>query len=162
MCDLTTALAIGGAAFNYLTQSERAANQEAALRTQAAQQSEAANARAVEDRNNMVEQASQSAIETRKATAALRVAAGEAGVTGNTVDRTNREADQRLATDIATIESNRRSLAAQTGRDMQSIATGAGARISGIQRPSLIGTGLQIAGAYNDYETRQKAKSTKV
>jgi hypothetical protein len=107
------------------------------IKNQQVEQSQAASAQ-------MSERARQALVETSH----LQALSNESGTNGGgSNDRVTNEANFNAGTDIATMEnsasSQQRSLAGQA----QGAYSTASQRMSSIQQPSLIGTGLQIAGA---------------
>lgn len=120
---------------NYRAQQEQLAQQQKQVNEGAAQQ-ESERARAM-----LIEQGR------------LRVASGEAGVYGNSVDRSMNESVFNAGTDITSIENNRRNGILQSGAEGNALRARAQGIINTSQRPSLIGTGLQIAGAYYGSKT---------
>jgi hypothetical protein len=161
----TTALAISmavsaaSAAASYVQQSESARRQ-----TNAAQ--DAYDANVVQIKNQQVEasqaasaQMSERARQALVETGHLDALANESGTNaGGSNDRVTNEADFNAGTDIATMQSN----ASSTQRSLADQARGAAAqasqRMSAIQQPSLVGTGLQIAGsAMSAYTGQQRA-----
>ena len=158
MCDLATGLSIAGAAFNFMKQSQAAEAQSAAITNEQNAKNAAVQAQYNENRQNLTEQASQAAIDEKVATAQLRAVAGESGLSGGSQERAVSQAQVTYGRDIATIEANRVRSAAQAERGIVANNTSAAAKQSSVTRPSIIGTGLQIAGAYNDYQTRQESK----
>ncbi|MCP5268120.1 MAG: hypothetical protein H6943_03660 [Zoogloeaceae bacterium] len=79
--------------------------------------------------------------------ARLKAISGESGLSGVSQERIEGEAEQNAATDIATIEANRRRQAESAHTQGLSKSTQAGVQLSGIRRPSALGAGLQIVGA---------------
>lgn len=154
MCDLATGLTIASAAFGYMKQSEQADAQSRAINQQAQAQNEAIAAQSAEQRADLQNKASESAIAAQKATAAIRAVAGESGVSGNTVAAVEVDSQRGLSRDIGTLETNRANAFAQAQRGITANTMSAANKQAAVVRPSLIGTGLQIAGAYNDYSTK--------
>jgi hypothetical protein len=102
--------------------------------------------------NDMAERARQALIERGR----LSVLGGESGLSGVSTQRLLHESAFTEGTDISTIDQNR----VNTNNQIYAEAKGARAttqsRIASINRPSLIGTGLQIAGDF----AKQSAKNT--
>lgn len=92
--------------------------------------------------------------------ARLRAIGGEAGVWGATQERIYGEAENDAEADLATIEGNRQRQAEQAHTQGLAQSTQAGVQLSGIRRPSAIGSGLQIVGAgvsaYNAWDQSQR------
>ncbi|MDR5731270.1 hypothetical protein QCE47_02755 [Caballeronia sp. LZ025] len=118
------------------------------IKNQQVEQSQAASAQ-------MSERARQALVETGH----LQALANESGTNGGgSNDRVTNEANFNSGTDIATMQAN----AASQQRDLANQARGAAAqasqRMSSIQQPSLIGTGLQIAASTTSlYASQQRA-----
>jgi len=141
-----------------MRQSQAAEAQSAAIANEQNAKNAAIQAQALENRQNLTEQASQAAIDEKVATAQLRAVAGESGLSGGSQERVVSQAQVTYGRDIATIEANRIRSDAQASRGIVANNASASAKQASVVRPSIIGTGLQIAGAYNDYQTRQEAK----
>ena len=93
------------------------------------------------------EQMSDRALEALKETGRLTTIAGESGGGGASNGRIVNEAGFNATHDIATIEANRLNGGAQRNMDAQGVRSSTQSALNSIQRPSLIGTGLQIGGA---------------
>ncbi len=97
--------------------------------------------------------------------ARLKAISGESGLAGATQDRIDMEAENNAATDLATIEANRRRQSEQAHTQGLSRSTQAGAQLAGIRRPSALGTGLQIMGAgvrtYAAYDAKSGQPTTR-
>ena len=89
--------------------------------------------------------------EARKEMARARVIAGESGAIGGVSDsRIAHESQMALQTDMATISANRKNANNQTHLEAKGLHAGARGQISQIRQPSLIASGLQIAGTYTE------------
>lgn len=86
----------------------------------------------------------------------LAAVSGESGVALNG-DILLRDSEMAKATDIATIEANRVASIKQSKNDMGALETNADNITMDAynKAPTLIGTGLQIGGAYADYKSKQ-------
>jgi hypothetical protein len=104
------------------------------------------------------QQMSERGLEAMKERSRLRVLAGESGVSGISEDRIMNESRFNQGTDMATIEANRANNLKQTKMDAEGMRAGQMRQLSQIKQPSLIGSGLQIAGIYVD----DKAKMDKL
>jgi hypothetical protein len=93
--------------------------------------------------------------------ARLRVIGGESGLSGGSNDRIENESQFNLGTDIASLESNRRNALNQLYQEGKSLQAGNEAQIRQVRRPSLIGTGLQIAGVATNAAANYKAAKNK-
>jgi hypothetical protein len=86
----------------------------------------------------------------------LRVIAGESGISGGvSEDRIMRESKFNEGTDMATIEANRANNLKQTHLEAQGMRAGSVKQLSQVKQPSLIGSGLQIAGIYYEDKAKQ-------
>ncbi|GGD98165.1 virion core protein, T7 gp14 family [Rhizobium anhuiense] len=101
--------------------------------------------------------------EAREAKATATVAAGEAGVSGLSVDALLAEFDGRAAQANDRVDQNTEWTLNQLNNEMKGIRSNAEDRINSVQRaakPSFFDAGLRIAGAgldsYNDYKARQR------
>jgi hypothetical protein len=79
--------------------------------------------------------------------ARIRAVAGESGLGGLSQERISQEAENNSQFDMATLERNRRNQNGQAHTSGLASATKGNIQLAGIQRPSQLGTGLQIAGA---------------
>jgi hypothetical protein len=137
-----------GSAAAYYAQSQAASRQTDAaqkaydsqitqIKNQQTEESQAASAQ-------MSERARQALIETGH----LQALANESGTNGGgSNDRVTNEANFNAGTDIATLEANAQSQQRQLAMQATGAYSTAASRMASIQQPSLIGTGLQIAGA---------------
>lgn len=102
---------------------------------------------------------SERAQQARAERARLRVAAGESGLAGNVYDSLLRDSYFQEGTDIATLENNRVSRMQQSGMEGQALRSQAQGNLNQVRRPSLLASGLQIAGSaaseYSDYQNQQ-------
>ncbi|QXV74664.1 putative internal virion protein [Rhizobium phage RHEph21] len=101
--------------------------------------------------------------EAREAKATATVAAGEAGVSGLSVDALLAEFDGRAATRNDRTDQNTEWTLNQLNNEMKGIRSNAEDRINSVQRaaaPSFFNTGLKIAGvgldSYNDFKVKQR------
>jgi hypothetical protein len=100
--------------------------------------------------------------EAREAKATATVAAGEAGVSGLSVDALLAEFDGRAAAANDRTDQNTEWTLSQLNNEMKGIRANAEDRINSVQRaaaPSFFNTGLKIAGvgldSYNDFKVRE-------
>ncbi|MDK9726197.1 MAG: hypothetical protein OEL88_15115 [Sterolibacteriaceae bacterium MAG5] len=77
----------------------------------------------------------------------IRAVSAESGLAGLSQERIAAEETNNAATDLATIEANRVRQAEQAHSQAVSKMSQAGLQLASIRRPSLLGAGLQIAGA---------------
>jgi hypothetical protein len=108
------------------------------------------------------QEARERARQEREDLASTNVAAGEAGVTGFSVESILRDISGMAATDLQTIETNRENRLGQLDTELAGIRTNSINRVNSLGRgtaasPSNWGAGLQIAssaaGAYSKYKT---------
>lgn len=81
----------------------------------------------------------------------LRVVSGETGLAGVSADRLATESAFNRGTDIASIASNRTNALNQAYLEARGAASSGQSKANSITQPSLLGTGLQIAGAGASY-----------
>jgi hypothetical protein len=79
---------------------------------------------------------------------------------GGSNDRIDNEADFNAGQDIADMQSNADSQQRQLAAGSQSAFATANTRFAAIQQPNLIGTGLQIAGAYASAAAQTKTRQS--
>lgn len=96
---------------------------------------------------NASDQISDRAREARVELARLKVLGAESGIAGNSQAQIERESQFLAGSDMATIEANRSNALKQAQMEGKANALDTAARYSSIKRPSLIGSGLQIADA---------------
>lgn len=107
-----------------------------------------------------MEQSSQRHQEWLRDLGRLRAVGAESGLTGSTEQRIQNEATTQAETDLATIEANRfkeNLSAASTGVAQNRQANAA---MKSVRKPSLIGSGLQIAGAVASGYAQYKKETT--
>ncbi|WP_427311041.1 virion core protein, T7 gp14 family [Cupriavidus sp. H39] len=100
-------------------------------------------------KDQMSERARQAMVET----AHLRALSAESGTTGGTNDRVDNEANFNAGQDMAAISGNAQAAQRQLAQQARGSYATVTSRQAQIQPPSLIGTGLQIGGAYVNYQT---------
>lgn len=169
MCEPTTIAMLAIAAAGAVMQAQ-AQDQMAEDNRRAAEASYKAQMDALElQRKQTDEQATDKKSEVAEAEQArmaqLRVAAGESGVSGISVDRAEGEIAQDEAHDIAAIEANRRYAAKQSSAQAAGLAAQKMGQINSVQRANWGATALQIGGAavgsYDKYQTKQALLSAK-
>ncbi|MFT3849679.1 MAG: hypothetical protein QM739_13720 [Propionivibrio sp.] len=88
--------------------------------------------------------------------ARIKAIGAESGLAGSTQDRIEAENTNNVATDMATIESNRKRQSEQAASQGIARTTQANVQLSGIRKPSALGAGLQITRSavksYWDYK----------
>lgn len=163
MCiSLQTGLQIGGAILSYGMQSRNADAQRSAYADgYAAQMADLprqygqVNEQAID---KMGVRAREAMIE-RGRLAAIAADSGAGG--GVSVTRIENESRFTEGTDVATIDRNRKNALDQIYAEAKGAQSNTYTRMSGISSPSLLGTGLQIAGAYFDGQDRDEARKRK-
>jgi hypothetical protein len=153
MCDPITAISLGSLAVGvassvggFMQQGQQAKANRKAIQSDYAQQMDTLQQQYKQTNQQATDEMSQRAREAMIERAKLRVAGGESGLFGGSNDRVVNESSFNAGTDIASIESNRQNSLRQIEQEGKGIRAGSISQISRIQRPSLIGTGLQIAG----------------
>lgn len=157
-------LAVGvlSAGASFAQQADQASKTDKAAKENYAQQSEALKVQYEQTQKQATDDMSERAREAMIERARLRVIGGESGLSGGSNDRIENESQFNLGTDIASIESNRQNSMRQLKEEGKSLRAGSQSQINQIKRPSLIGTGLQIAGSAVDAATTQKYLSGKL
>jgi opacity protein-like surface antigen len=159
MCELATAIAIVSAVASAAATNSAARAQNKAIEEGYAQQMETVQEQYKQIDAQAAQQMSERGLEAMKERARLRVIAGESGALGGVSnERIMNESKFNEGTDIATIEANRSNNLKQTHLEAKGIRAGSVKQLSQVKQPSLIGTGLQIAGIYAD----EKAKKDKL
>ena len=128
--------------------------------TEVGYQNSANQAAAVQQEQNQIatEQMTARAIAARKEVATMRAAGAETGLTGNSYDKAIQESMFNAGQDLASIESNKARQTSQNAMNLRGIRASADSSIANARANSgsLLGTGLQIAGAglstYTDYK----------
>lgn len=153
MCDPTTLMAASfaisavSAGVQY-RQGNRAAKQQAEDIRKSAELQNIQTAQVYEQQNQAsMEETSQRHVQWLQELGRLRTVGAESGLMGATEQRLENEASAAAERDIATIEANRLKGTQQTASTGVAQSRQATADLNSIRRPSLIGTGLQIAGA---------------
>lgn len=150
-----TSLAVGvaGAATSFVQQGQQAKLNNRAIEANYAQQTDVLKVQYGQTNKQAADEMSVRAKEAQIEQARLRVIGGESGLAGGSNDRVINENQFNLGTDIAAIESNRQNSLRQLENEGKAVRSGNQSQINQIKRPSLIGTGLQIAGAATDAAT---------
>lgn len=153
---IQTAMSVAGAVMSYVGQQQQAKKQERAVmdsyNSQTAQLQEQRRQQNVEAQQQMSERGRQALFERAR----LRAASAEGGTGGNSVDRIFGAADFQAGQDVAMMQENARNVSRQSALEGQALHSQAQSRLNTIERPSLLNTGLQIAGigmdSYNKYQ----------
>lgn len=134
--------------------------------SQAIQANVAANDSASQVQQNQInEQASQQmgarALAAMQERGKLRAVAADSGLGGNSQERLIAGTNIAENTDMATLEANRLANTSQSQRSKTSDVRQGNQQIAAMPQPSLLGVGLQIAGAATDAYTRTKTPANK-
>lgn len=159
MCDPTTlayaalAASAGQAVMGYVEGSRQASAQDAAIRQswESTQQQFAVQRDEVNDQ--ATSEMSERAREARIERARLQTIAAESGLGGLSNDRLESETFFTEGSDLAAIEGNRKRTQRQINANERGAYSDAQSKVNAVKRPSLIGAGLQIAGAGADFGT---------
>lgn len=147
MCEPTTILAIGSAVVGHMAQQQQAKAEDKATRNAYAQEQMQSAEKYKQENDQINQQMSQRSREALAERGRLNAAYGEGGLVGGSLDRILNENEFNLGQDISTMEGNRSNLTAQTRMQNEGSRATAQSRFNSTQRPSIIGTGLQIAGS---------------
>lgn len=159
MCEPTTLLLIASAAsavVGYVQTSNANAAQSEAIQANSKAQAEQTKVQYDQINQNAQDKMSARAREAMIEQGKLRTISGETGLTGVSTDRIQAESQFNLGTDLATINQNRANTLNQAAAGANSNLAKSQSQMNSITRPSLIGTGLQIAGAYGTYAGEQQ------
>lgn len=149
------AIAAGSALLSYSQQRKAASKQEGAT-----QQSREAAYEALDRQDEEIEaQAGQTAgIRAREAMierGKLAAIAGDSGLAGQGLQRLQNESRFTEGQDLGSIEENRKRQHKQVVASRHAADANGELRLASISQPSLIGTGLQIAGSYYNAQSKQ-------
>lgn len=170
MCEIMTALAIGGFAASAASAGVGYAAQSQAAEDQAKYQNEMYSETAKSaignyygqvrqsqfaDQQNVAAtgiQAEQNRIAALQARSSARVAAGESGVSGTSVDQLMLDYNRAEAGNMSNLQTNLYWQRAQQGEELKAAQAEAKSRVAGatpgpVRLPSILATGLQIASA---------------
>ena len=156
MLAIQTAVSIGSAVMAFVGQKQAAKKQEKAAMTaynnDRAQLEEQRRQEGLQARQQMSERGKQALFERAR----LRAASAEGGVGGNSIDRIFNENSFAAGQDMATMQENARNGVRQSMQQGEAMRSTAQSRLNAIERPSMLSTGLQIAGigadAYSKYK----------
>ena len=151
MCSIAMALPIAGAAFSFIGQSAAAKAADKQSQAGLALQNEAFGAQREEITDVAETEISDRVRQAQIERGQLRTAQGESGLTGS--GRLDKDISFQAGTDISRIQKNTERRIKDTKRQQGSARHRAVTDSLKVSRPSLIGTGLQIAGAV---ETHRK------
>lgn len=168
MCDPISigvaSLAIGTATagMSFMQQSSQAQMERRAVQDNHTQRMQALELQYDQTNKQSIDEMSVRAREAMIESARLRAFSGESGLGGTSNDRIENESAFNLGTDISSIESNRQSTLRQLFQEGREDRAHSTSKINAIKRPSLIGTGLQIAGVAVDSAATYKAAKSKL
>lgn len=142
---IQTATAVAGAVFSHIGQQQAANAQEKAIKqgynSQVSQLNEKNRQEQVKAGQEMSERARQAMFERAR----LRAASAEGGLGGISVDNIFSANEWALGQDLATMNENYRNTARQSVMEGTAMRAEAQSRLTSIERPSILNTGLQIA-----------------
>lgn len=144
------------AVVGYIQQDRNASAQQAAITANAKQANEAAQREYDQINASAAQEMSERAKEGMIERARLRVISGESGLAGVSTERIGAESYFNQGTDITTLENNRRNTLAQAFENAKAGRARSQSQMNSVQQPSLIGTGLQIAGGVAGGMAEQK------
>jgi hypothetical protein len=154
MCEPTTIAAIAmlaisatSAVVSHQTQEDAANQQEQAVQDGLAKDRAATARQYQQIQESAMDEQAQLHTDYLIDSARIRAIAGESGLGGLSQERIAQESANNAASDMATLEQNRARQSEQAHTSGLAGATKGGIQLAGIQRPSKLGTGLQIAGA---------------
>ncbi len=153
MSAASLAVGVAGAGAGYVQQRNQAKLTNRAIEDNYSQQTEVLKTQYSQTNRQAADEMSVRARESQMEQARLRVIGGESGLAGGSNDRILNEGLFNFGTDIASIESGRQNTLRQLKEEGKAVRAGNQSQVNQIKRPSLIGTGLQIAGAAVDSGT---------
>jgi hypothetical protein len=145
---LAAASAVGG----YIQQDRQADAQEEAIKVGMQTEANQLNLQQQQMNQQASEKMSALALESLRETGRLKAITGDAGAAGLSSVRGVNEVLMNEGTDMASLEANRKNAINQSVVEGQGAIARGMSQINSIKRPSLIGTGLQIAGSYADQQ----------
>ena len=147
------AVTAASAGMSYMQQSSMADKQQAATMNNYNQQMETYKVQQGQEQKQATDEMSTRARQSMIESSRLRAVSGESGLAGNSIDRVQNESEFNAGTDITSIENNRMATQTQLHQNAMGIRAGSQTQMAQIHHPSLIGTGLQIAGGALDTAT---------
>lgn len=147
------AVGVGSAVLGFAAQKQQADSQEAAMRQNYNIQQDQMQIQRNQNDQQASEKMSAVALEAMRETGRLN-ASGFLG--GNSMERAQGEIMMNAGSDMATLEANRLNVHNQSTTEGMAAASRTNSQLKSIKQPSLIGTGLQIAGSLADAETRKQ------
>lgn len=147
MCEPTTLLAIGSAVAGHVAQAQQASAERKAARQAYASEQAQINEKYRQENAEISQEMSQRAHEAMVERGRLRAAYSEGGLSGNSLDNILRTNEFALGGDLSTMEANRGNVKRQTYAELHGARAAAQSRLNQAQSPSILSTGLQIAGS---------------
>ena len=154
-------LFVAQAAFSYMGERKQAKNDESAVLQERNMALEDNAEVAYEIDDSAAAERSQLAIETLKKRGAMRVASGENMGMGLTTQLLMQDIEAQYGRETTAIDRDRSKRQRQNARQRESIVQGSQNQWNSIKRPSLVGTGLQLAGNIAGSETASSAFKSK-
>jgi hypothetical protein len=148
-------IAIASAVLTYTQQADAASKTASAIKANAEAQAASTQEQYRQINQNASDKMSARAREALIETAKLRTISGETGLSGVSADRVQGESLFNSSTDIASINTNRVNALEQARLGAGSDVARSQSQLNSIRQPSLIGGGLQIAGAYANQQAEQ-------
>ena len=146
LAGIAIAVSAASAGLSYMQQSKQADRQEAAVNENYNQQMETYKVQQGQEQKSATDEMSARARQSMIESSRLKAVSGESGLAGHSIDRAQNESQFNLGTDLTSIENNRMSTQKQLYQNAMGIRGSANSQLAQIVHPSLIGTGLQIAG----------------
>lgn len=145
---LSTAMSVVTGVMDFFGGNEDADNQVTAIQQSYANQNAAYNERLKEISDETKSRKEDLAKEAAIRRGQIRVASGEAGVSGLMVDALLNDVTAQTGRAYARLDDQRRKAMQQTYRNQQGIAADAQSRVNAVnsERPSALGTAVQVAG----------------
>jgi hypothetical protein len=106
-----------------------------------------------------VDQMTQRSRQGMEEVAAVQAIFADSGMSGNSQDRVVADAQRASSRDLTTMERNRDLVRQQSSSEVAAAGATRTSRINSVAHPNFIGAGLQIAGSYVDYQSRQSKPS---
>lgn len=138
---------VAGSVLGFVNQMQQAQAQTDAIEANYKQQMETAAEQQRQNNAAAAQEMSERAREAQIERARLRVISGESGLSGISTDRIENASRFSEGYDIATIEANRKNASTQLYNEAKSLRAQSQSRLNSINRPSIIGSGLQIVGS---------------
>lgn len=166
MCDpvsiVMAVVAVVGAVVGKMSSDKAANKQEQAIQDGLARDREATAEQYKQIQKSSMDEQAQLHTNYLIDSAHIQAVMGESGMQGATQDRIEAEAENNNSSDMATLERNRTNAQGQARTQSVSQGSKANIQLSGIQRQSNVGTGLQIAsGVAGAYANSQKVATPK-